>query len=285
MSEPQFGSGAQPQNVPVCKNHPDRVTYVRCQRCGDPICPDCTHQAAVGVQCTQCVREGARNIRPQMTIAGGRVRTGRPVATLTFIGLCVVAYVAQMALGWDGFTSKYAFAPARAESEPWRFITGAFLHSPNQIFHILLNMAALWIVGSQLEFILGRWRFVTLYLLAAVGGNVMVLLLSAPLSVSWNTPTVGASGAIFGLFGALIPVARKIGAEIRSIYVLIGINVAISFIVPNVSWQGHFGGLIVGLLLSLAYVKAPKENRTKFAVGASVGVALILIAVTLLKLA
>lgn len=278
---PQAGAG----NTPRCKNHPDRVTYVGCQRCGQPICPECSVSAAVGMQCTDCVKQGAKETRTVRTITGAKVVRGRPVVTITLIAICVVAFVLQLSLGWNAFTYKLAFGPGAAESEPWRFITGAILHSPSRIFHIAFNMYALWIVGSQLEVILGRWHFLTLYILSAIGGNVMVLLLASPTDVSWITPTIGASGAVFGLFGALLPVVKRLGGQTRSILVLIGINAVLGFIIPNVSWQGHLGGLIVGALLGWAYVKAPREKAGVIANGASVAMLLLLILVAVLKYA
>lgn len=287
MSMPQFGSGSAPGAAPSCKNHSDRVTYVRCQRCGDPICPECTNQAAVGVQCPQCVREGSRAVRAKTTMTGAKVTDGRPVVTMTIIGICVVMFVAQLVLGWDKFTSELVFAPSRAQAEPYRFITGAFLHaaSGGWLVHILFNMMALWAIGPQLESMLGRWRYIVLYLLAAIGGNVSVLMFSSIQSGTWNVGTLGASGAIFGLFGALVPVIRKVGGDMRSIYGLIGINLVIGFIVPNVSWEGHLGGLITGMALGYLFVRAPKDKRMLYSAGGSVLVFAILAGLSLWKFA
>jgi len=285
MSMPEYGSGSVPGAAPTCKNHPDRMTYVRCQRCGEAICPQCTNQAAVGVQCPQCVRGGQAQVRPATTVAGGRVTHGRPIVTLTVIALCVVMFVAQLSLGWDDFTSKLVFAPSRAQDEPYRFLTGAFLHAADGgwLVHILFNMMALWAIGPQLEAALGRWRFIVLYLLAAVGGNVSVLLFSSIEHGSWNVGTLGASGAIFGLFGALVPIIRKVGGDLRSIYGLIGINLVIGFMVPNVSWEGHLGGLVTGLVLGTVFVRAPREKRTLYAIGGSVLLAAVFVGLSLWK--
>lgn len=214
---------------------------------------------------------------------------GKPIITLSIIGVSVAAFVLQLVLGWDAFTARFAFAPFLAESEPWRFLTGAVLHSPSRIFHIAFNMYALWIVGSQLEYMLGRWRFLVLYILGALGGNTMVFLLATPVSAtgvdpSWVTPTIGASGAVFALFAALLPVIKRLGGQSRSILIIIGINVVIGFMIPNISWQGHLGGLIIGAILGWAYVKAPREKSTGYAIGASIAVFVVLVLAIMWKI-
>lgn len=283
MTQGSYGA-PQAGATPRCKNHPDRITYVGCQRCGQPICPDCSISAAVGMQCSDCVKQGQKQIRTPRTVTGAKMVHGRPVVTISIIVACVIAFALQLALGWDGFTAKFAFAPVLAESEPWRFLTGALLHSPSRIFHIAFNMYALWVVGSQLEFLLGRWRFIVLYVLSALGGNVMVLLLSSPSDSSWFTATIGASGAVFGLFGALLPVIKRLGGESKSILVIIGLNAVIGFVIPNISWQGHLGGLITGALLALIYVKAPKDKAALYAIVGSAAMFLILGVAAVLKI-
>lgn len=283
MTEPQFGSNTQPNQAPVCKNHSSVSTYVRCQRCSEPICPACMVQAGVGVQCPQCVKEGAKAVRVPRTLTGERQVTGRPYVTLTLIGLCVVAWVLQMTLGWERFTSHFVFAPFIGSEEPWRFLTAAFLHSDSALYHILFNMLALYSVGSQLEYILGRWHFLGLYILSAFGGSVAVLLLSQPDATSWYVPVLGASGAIFGLFGALIPLYKRIGGEMRGLIGLFAINAAIVFFIPNISWQGHLGGLITGLVLGTLYLRTPKEKRLLYSVGGSIAMFVVLLAIAALK--
>lgn len=283
MTQGSYGA-PQAGPTPRCKNHPDRITYVGCQRCGQPICPDCSISAAVGMQCSDCVKQGQKQVRAPRTVTGAKMAQGRPVVTISLIGACVVAFGLQLMLGWDGFTAKFAFAPVLAESEPWRFLTGALLHSPSRIFHIAFNMYALWIVGSQLEFLLGRWRFLVLYVLSALGGNVMVLLLASPMEPSWRTATIGASGAVFGLFGALLPVLKRLGGESKSILIIIGLNVVIGFVIPNISWQGHFGGLLTGVLLAWLYVKAPREKAAVYAIAGSAAMFVILGVAAVLKI-
>lgn len=244
--------------VPVCPRHPDRVSYVRCQRCGRPACPECQRPAAVGVHCVDCVAEAARTAPAGRTIFGGRVRGGRPVVTLTIVALCAVSYVLQLAV--PGWTSRWAFSPVAGAYEPWRFLTAAFLHSPGQVFHILFNMIALWMVGPYLESTLGRARFATLYLLSALGGSVGAVLL-APVTDGWVTAMVGASGAVFGMFGAVLVVLRRTGRDAGPIIGILVLNGVLGFVLPGIAWQAHLGGLVVGALLGAAYAYAPRERR------------------------
>ena len=287
MTQGPYGAPRGAANIaPRCKNHPDRATYVVCQRCGQPICPECSVSAAVGMQCRDCVQQGASEVRVKRTVAGATVVAGqRPIVTMTMMGLCVIGFVLQMALGWQDFTSKFVFAPIVGEHEPWRFLTSAFLHSTTSFFHIVFNLWALWVVGPQLELLLGRWRFTALYLLSALGGTVAILLLATPTDASWVTATLGASGAVFGLFGALLPIVKRLGGQSRSILMVIGLNVVVSFIVPNISWQGHLGGLLVGALLGYIYIQAPRDKKFTLGLVATIGVALGLIVAVLVKYA
>jgi membrane associated rhomboid family serine protease len=242
---------AQPQ-VPVCPRHPDRESYVRCQRCGRPTCPECQRPAAVGIQCVDCVAEGQRSVRQARTVFGGSVTDGRPLATMWIIGICVAVFLLQMVV--PGFQNRIAFVPALGQAEPWRFLTSAFAHGG--IAHIAFNMYALWIMGTYLEPMLGRARFIAIYLLSALGGSVMYLLLAAPQSYSealavgpgaWWTSAVGASGAVFGLFGAFLVLQRRLGRSAAGMWVIIGINAVIGFVPGfNIAWQAHLGGLITG---------------------------------------
>lgn len=259
----------------MCPRHPDRVSYVRCQRCGRPACPECQRPAAVGVQCVDCVRDAARQAPTQRTALGGKVRGGPPVVTFTIIGLCVVSWILQLVVG-RAWTQMWWFAPVAAEGEAYRFLTSAFLHSTSPV-HILFNMYALWVTGPFLEQMLGRWRFVALYVLSAIGGSVGYLLLAGgPLNPMWCQAVVGASGAVFGLFGAILLVLRRTGRNAMQIIVLIGINFAIGLYFPGIAWQAHLGGLVVGLALGAAYAYAPKDRRVIVSGAATIVVAAVL---------
>ncbi|GHH70820.1 rhomboid family intramembrane serine protease [Promicromonospora soli] len=252
--------------APVCPRHPDRVSYVRCQRCGRPACPECQRPAAVGVQCVDCVRESQRAAPRVRTVFGGSASSaavnGRPIVTLSIIGLCVVSWLLQLVTG-GRWTELLWFWPWGGVDEPWRFLTASFLHSTSPL-HILFNMYALWITGQFLEPLLGRWRFGVLCLLSAVGGSVAVLLLAGDPATSdaWWTRVVGASGMVFGLFGAMLPVMRRLGRSTGQVLVLLAVNGAIGFYVPNIAWQAHLGGLVTGALVATAYAYAPKDRRS-----------------------
>ena len=235
---------------PVCPRHPDQVSYVRCQRCQRPVCPACQRQAAVGVQCVDCVNEGAKTVRTGRTIFGGTVTDGRPMLTFGIIGVTVLFYVAAMAV--PEIRGYLAFNAAWARSEPWRFLTVVLTHAG--LMHIGFNMYATYIIGQFLEPALGRARFIALYLLSALGGSVMILLM-AGITQPWGRWTVGASGAVFGLFGALLILQRRLGVSNNGLYIILAINAAISFIFPMISWEGHLGGFVVGLLAGLVFSK------------------------------
>ena len=247
------------EQIPVCPRHPDRESYVRCQRCARPTCPECQRPAAVGIQCVDCVAEGARTVRQSRTVFGGSATDGRPVATMVLIGICVAVYLLQQAL--PGVTNRVAFVPALGREEPWRFVTSAFAHSPDNVLHIAFNMYALWVMGTYLEPMLGRARFVAIYLLSALGGSVMYLLFATPPTVSevaagdyglWWTPAVGASGAVFGLFGAFLVLQRRLGRSAAGMYVVIGLNAVLGFVLPGIAWQAHLGGMITGAVAAAA---------------------------------
>jgi membrane associated rhomboid family serine protease len=231
-----------------------------------------------------CVREQAKTVRTGTTTFGGQVRDGRPVVTLTIIGICVVVYLLQRVPGTD-ITSRFAFVPALADDQPYRFITAAFLHSPGWPLHILFNMIVLYQVGPYLEQQLGRVRYLALYLVSALGGSVGFLLLANPLNpFSWGASVVGASGAVFGLFGALLVVQRRLGHESAGVIVFIVINFALGFVVPNVAWQGHLGGLLTGAAVGLVMAAPVKQHRTAIQVAGTVGIVAVLVVLSVWKL-
>jgi membrane associated rhomboid family serine protease len=223
-----------------------------------------------------CVSAGARATAPRATFGEGRV-SERPWATLVIIGACVLAYLVQWAV--PGFTSAWAFTPRIGSAEPVRFLTAAFLHSPSLVLHIVFNMVALWMIGPFLEQSLGRARYVTLYLVSAVAGSVGVLV-AAWLGGNWDLAVFGASGAVFGLFGAVLVVLRRTGGSARGIVAVIALNIVIGFVVPGIAWQAHLGGLAVGAALGAAYAYAPRGRRRSVSVAASVAVAVLLVVIS-----
>lgn len=247
-----------PAEAPTCYRHPGRRTYVRRNRCDRYICADCMRTAAVGHQCVECVAAGARTTRQRRTRFGGRQRSATPVLTDVLIAINVLAFIAEMASG--GLEKQLArWPPAVADGQLYRLVTAAFLHYGAT--HLLLNMWALYVVGPPLEMWLGRLRFGALYALSGLGGSVLVYLLS-PL----NTATAGASGAVFGLFGATFVVGKRLALDVRWVVAVIVINLVFTFVIPaigsqRISWQAHVGGLVTGGLVAAAYVYPPRERR------------------------
>jgi len=273
-------------DIPVCPRHPDRPSYVRCQRCGRPACPECQRAAAVGFQCIDCVKEMKRSTPAVRSAYGGAVATGRPLATYVLIGLCALVYVLQWLIPGDVVENQLAFAsvyaaPQYGAFEPWRMLTSAFVHSQGFVLHIVLNMYMLWIFGQVLEPVLGRIRFLAVYLLSAIGGSVGFLLLTPVLP---PTGVEGASGAIFGLFGALLVVQSRRGGDTRQLWILIVINGVIGFVVPGIAWQAHLGGLITGGLCAAVIAFAPRGPRQALLQSAGMAaVAGILVLATVLR--
>lgn len=250
-------SGSDPGPRSHCYRHPDRESYVLCQRCGRTICPECQTPAAVGFHCPECMRESrasAPRTRPTLLRTARRVRgSDGPVATYSLIGVTFAVFVLQLLV--PGVTSDLAYRPVFTASEPWTLLTSVFTHSTSSFLHILFNMLSLWVFGRILEQALGRWRFLALYLLAGLGGSVAVLLLS-PLG-----GVLGASGAIFGLMGAFFVIHRGMGGNGSQLLVIVGINLLIGFVVPGVSWQAHVGGLVVGALVGLVLVRTRNRRQ------------------------
>ncbi len=250
--QPAYGGGA----APTCPRHPDRVSYVSCQRCGRPACPECQRPATVGVHCVDCAGAAART-RPQVrTVLGGVDRGGPPIITYTIMAICVAIELLRY-LAFPLYQELYTqlvFWPPFAASEPYRFLTSTVLHG--SFMHLAFNMYALYIVGRDLERLLGRARYLTLYLLSAVGGSVVYLLIQG-LDAA---PVVGASGGVFGLFGAFAILQRRFGRDTRQILVLIGINAVIGFVLPGIAWQAHLGGLLVGAGLAALFAYVPRER-------------------------
>ncbi len=255
-----------PAQTPTCYRHPDRATYVRCTRCNRYICPECMRDAAVGHQCAECVGEGAKTVRQVRTHFGGApVRT--PTVTYVLIAINVVMFGLQM-VSPQLQRELVLFSPAVADGEWYRLLTSAFLHYGPM--HIVFNMWALYVIGPPLEIALGRARFIALYLMSALGGSVVVYMLS-----TLGAQTAGASGAVFGLFGATFVIGRRLNMDTRWVIGLIVINLVITFVVPNISWQGHLGGLVTGAVIAAAYAYAPRKRQTAVQVSATVGLLLL----------
>ncbi|RZU66950.1 membrane associated rhomboid family serine protease [Microterricola gilva] len=265
-----------------CYRHPSRQSFVLCQRCGRTICPDCQTVGAVGVICPECMREQRASApRTKSALLTRMTGRGAPVVTYSLIGITLLVFVLQVlpvigsqvtgALWYAGVYSH------PGSFEPWRMITSMFVHSTGFIFHVLLNMYTLWIFGQLLEQLLGRWRFLALYLIGGFAGSVGVLLLSDPL-----TPVVGASGAIFALMGAFLVIQRRLGGNATQLLVLVGINLVIGFIPGmNIAWQAHLGGLIGGAVVGLIFVETRKRDQQKLQIVLLVAFSLVLVLLSL----
>ena len=272
--------GAGGSDVPVCPRHPDRVSYIRCQRCRRPACPECQRSAAVGVQCVDCIREQARSGPRPVTVLGGRAGSNKPHLTMGIIALCVLVWIGELVS--PRVFQEVAFAPALGTIEPWRLLTSAFAHSPHQPMHIIFNMLALWIVGGYLERMLGWARYLAIYVVTALAGTVTWLLFQP---VDSFVPVVGASGAVFGLFAAVIVLNRHLGRDSSGMIATIGINAVIGFVVPNVAWEAHLGGLVAGGLVAAAMALARTQRNPAIAWGAIVGVLVLVLGLFVAKYA
>ncbi|MFI6782179.1 rhomboid family intramembrane serine protease [Micromonospora sp. NPDC050276] len=297
-----------PPTAPVCYRHPGRETYVRCTRCDRPICPDCMREASVGHQCPECVNEGRRSVRPARTAFGGGMAGRHGYVTKALIALNLLFFLLSVAsarsgnavVGGSGFgglagdetpltrwggvlgyASYVAFGPVHgvAAGEWYRLVTAMFLHYG--LLHLLLNMWALWVLGRELEGVLGRVRFLALYLIAGLGGNVAVFLFSAPN----QPPTVGASTATFGLFAAIFVIMRRLGRNTSAIVPILVINLVFTFAVPGISIPGHLGGLVVGALMALVLAYAPRARRTLVQVVGAAVILLVLLVLVLVRTA
>jgi membrane associated rhomboid family serine protease len=282
-------AGTGGDEVPTCYRHPGRETYVSCVRCGRYACPDCMRSASVGQQCVECVGEGARSTRQPRTTFGGRPVTGA-VVTWTLVAINVAVFLVAWVrpaiindLAMLGYSPYTAGGPEHgvAAGEWYRLITSAFLPGTGTLglLDIAFNMWALYVVGPGLEQMLGRARFISVYLLSAIGGSVLFYYLAPQ-----NQPALGASGAIFGLFGAWFVASRRLRTDSSGIVVLIAINLGLSFFYRStIAWQDHVGGLIVGALVMAAYAYAPRKNRAAIQIAATVAVVVLLAVAVIIR--
>jgi len=286
-----------------CYRHPDRQSFVLCQRCMRTVCSDCRTPAPVGVICPECMAQQRAQQTPAQKKAQRRwasrpmsvMSSGRPQMTLGIIAVTGLVYIIGLIPGVGPILSQllafnsFYLVPAAGPIEPWRLLTVALVH--DGFFHVGLNMLALWFIGRSLEPLLGRARFLALYVIGALGGSVAVALLAPGV---W---TVGASGAIFALFGALLVIGRHIGADIRVIAVLIAVNFAWPFVVAGISaigsgdfaaslaavgisWQAHLGGLLTGAVVGLIYSRTRAPRQKGLQIGMLVVFSVILIALS-----
>lgn len=265
-----------------CYRHPDRETGLSCSECGRPICYECMTTAAVGLRCPDHSGkpQGVQKVTRAVTGAGSR-RVN--LVTLILIGINIAVVVAEFASSSSAdflnnsiyergalFASLYnsqGELVGVAHGEWYRMFTAMFLHA--SFFHIALNMYSLYFVGTIMEQVIGRWRFLLLYLATGLAGSAGALYLSP------QVPTVGASGAIFGILGGLLVLERRrhiaSGGQIAGLIVL---NLVITFAFrSSISVGGHVGGLIAGIALMWAMLQF---RRSTFLTIASAGVLVVL---------
>lgn len=279
MTDTDFRSN--PDNF--CYRHPERQSFVLCQRCLRTICPECQTQMPVGVICPECLGEqqkkSATITRMPRRRAAAASLGGAPVVTYSIMGVTILFYLVGLIPGiGDQISRALVFWAPLTYAQPWRLLTVTLVHlSP---WHIALNMLALWALGRSLEPLLGRWRFLALYLLSALGGSVLTALI-AP-----GTVVAGASGAVWGLLGAMFVIGRHLGANVTAIAVLLALNLVITFLPgSNIAWQAHIGGGLVGALVGVVFARTRAirmQRRQVWLLVAIAGALLALLAVPVL---
>jgi len=266
-----------------CYRHPDRETRVSCSECGRPICEECMTFAPVGIRCPEHANIGAVKQTPQRTLQNVRRATSsfQAPATMILIGINVLVYVVTAAQGGGinlpggELFSKWALQGAAvSDGDWWRLVTAMFLHG--SILHLGFNMLALYWLGTIIEQALGTPRFLLVYVVSGLAGSAGALWFSSKFAV-----TVGASGAIFGLIGALLILEYlSTGSLMGQAMVLILVNLALTFAVPGISIGGHVGGLAGGIVATygLMRFRMPRERTLGIAIAAGVGVASVALA-------
>lgn len=269
--------------------------------------------AAVGFQCPECVQQGHKETRQGLSRYGGARSADPRLTSYAIIALNVVVWLAITLTGgarsrlidllalspvgrctstsapgqWYPSVPDAAICSAGtggdgqwqagvADGAWWQLISSAFTHV--DFWHIGFNMLALYVLGPQLEAVLGRIRFLALYLLSGVAGSVAAFWLSEPLGY-----TLGASGAIYGIFGALVVLTIKLRTDPRSMLGLLAVNLFITFAIPNISWQGHLGGLLGGAAVTALVVYAPRKSRTVVQWGGLAALAVLLLALSVAR--
>ncbi len=225
--------------------------------------------ASVGFHCPECIAE-AKATAPVVKSRLGATVPSRPTVTIAIIGLCVLAYGWQF-LTQDAATGDFGMWPVYValDNQYYRLLTSMFLHGG--LLHIGLNMLFLWMLGPQLEYVLGHVRFAVLYVVAGLGGSIASFWFSTP-----NTLSVGASGAIFGLLGAYVVVGRRLSIDTTQIVGLIVINIVLGFVISGIDWRAHLGGLVTGAAVAALFAYAPKKGQVVVqAVGVLAVVALL----------
>jgi membrane associated rhomboid family serine protease len=240
----------------TCYRHSNRETGVSCSNCGRPICPDCMTPTSVGMRCPECAKQRTK-VRTAATMSS------EPRVTVGIIAICVLLFLTTGSFGATSAGGNEIYnklvlqgtVGIHLNHDYWRLVTAGFLHSG--FLHIGFNMYLLWLLGQQLETVIGPVRFGALYFTALLCGSLGALLQTT------TVPVVGASGAVFGLMGATAVELRRRGYDPFSggLGGLILFNLAIGFIPSfHVAWGGHIGGLVGGVLVALAFDQADRRR-------------------------
>jgi membrane associated rhomboid family serine protease len=281
-----------------CYRHPDRPTGLSCSECGRPICTDCMTPAPVGLRCPDHAtsRRGVGSLRtPRRPVVhvprarGVALATGRAPVTKALVAINLAIYLVTAAQGsglnnpggWlynhmlllgyppHGFVAPYG---TLADGQWYRLVTSMFLHG--FLLHIAFNMFALWLIGTPVEQYLGPARYAGLYFVSGLAGAAGALL-QAP-----TIPTVGASGAIFGILGSMMILEWQVTGRLAgNAMTWIVLNLVIDFIPgTNISWGGHIGGLVGGILVTLGYARWRGGHASYGRLGATGVIGLVVVA-------
>lgn len=240
------------------------------------------NSASVGFHCPECLSVGQRNRRQVTTALGGRV-PDKPLVTYTLIGINAALFILGSLLQVAGdysLNSEFGMWPLgiAVNGEWWRLLTSAFLHGG--LWHIGFNMLLLYLLGNPLETVMGHGRFLTLYVLSALGGSIASYAFSPV-----NTLSVGASGAVFGLMAAYLVIGRRFDRDTSSILFIFGLNIVIGFLVPGIDWRAHLGGAAAGAVIGAVLAYTPRENRNLWQSLGVLAVLAVLVAVTMVRTA
>ncbi|WP_445402654.1 rhomboid family intramembrane serine protease [Streptomyces sp. LE64] len=279
------------ENPVRCYRHPERETGIRCTRCERPICPDCMISASVGFQCPECVRQGSGTghgptANQPRTLAGAPLVRDSRLVTKILLAINVLVFIAIQTnerLVTDLFLIGAWPAPhfaveGVADGQWYRLVTSMFAHS--EVWHIAFNMLSLWWLGGPLEAAFGRTRYLALYLISGLAGGALTYVLVDPTHAS-----LGASGAIYGLFGATAVLVKRLNYDLRPVLALLAINLIFTFTMSGIAWQAHVGGLIAGVAIAYGMVHAPRERRSLVQWGTCAAVLLVAVVAVVVRTA
>lgn len=287
MNQPP-NPAAEQAALPGCWWHPNRPTGLSCSRCGRPACPDCLREAPVGFQCTDCVHAGGQEQRRQhrgyqeagfgqRTVFGARlsqsVLVTQVILAVNVLVFLFTVFQAQSLNDNDAADvfqrgSLYVTATL-GHDEWWRVLTNGFLHYG--AIHIAVNMFSLWMMGRALEQVCGRGRYLALYFISMLGASAAVLIFDQS-----GPPTVGASGALFGLMGAYAVLVLKLRLNPTGLIITLALNAFITFGISGISIWAHVGGLVTGALVTVALLYAPQAGQARWQ---AVGLTIITLAI------